>query len=72
MVADETVNDRSKQAGLPAYFLLAFGIAWSSILLIASATGLPARPGTPETNRYLMFLGMLAVPIFYDTANTEF
>ena len=47
---------------LLTYFLSAFAIAWTGVLLVASHTGLPAPRGTPEVNRYWAFLAMLAGP----------
>jgi membrane protease YdiL (CAAX protease family) len=52
----------SPRSALPAYFLVAFGISWAGVLLVATRTGLPAPRGTPEANRYLAFLAMLAGP----------
>lgn len=51
------------RAQLFAYFTLAFGIAWTGVLLVASRTGLPAAPiDVSAANRYLVFLAMLAGP----------
>jgi len=47
---------------LRAYFALAFGIAWTSVLLLATTTGLPAPANAPPGNRLLVFGAMLAGP----------
>lgn len=47
---------------LPAYFVLAFGISWTLVLLIAARTGLPALPRASTSDRMLVFLAMLAGP----------
>jgi len=47
---------------LRAYFALAFGIAWTSVLLLATTTGLPAPTDAPPGNRMLVFAAMLAGP----------
>ena len=48
--------------GLRAYLALAFGIAWTGVLLMAARTGLPAPLDAPPGNRLLVSAAMLARP----------
>jgi uncharacterized protein len=52
----------SRRSALLPYFLVAFGVSWAGVLLVAAGTGLPAPRGAPEAKRYLVFLAMLAGP----------
>ena len=51
----------TRRRALLSYFLVAFGIAWTGVLLVAARTGLPAPRGVLGS-RLLVFLAMLAGP----------
>lgn len=50
-------------SALATYFAVAFGVAWAGVLLVAAArTGFPAPRLTRGSDRFLVFLAMLAGP----------